>query len=86
MNARRIQCTTMAEIAAVIINFIRQLLMSIAPANLWDDLFAVAYLSDSDDSPDLDLPESHDDPDLYPHLPESDDSYAAWFSDDKLTR
>ena len=62
--------------------------MSIAPANLWDDLFAVADLSDSDDSPDLDLPESDNVnvPDLVLHLPESDDSYAAWFSDDKLTR
>ena len=36
------------------------------------------------DSPDLDLPESDNVnvPDLVLHLPESDDSYAAWFSDD----
>ena len=76
--------TTLTKLAAEFIDFISQLHLGIGPDNIFDDDFAVAALPESDDSPDLDLPESDNVnvPDLVLHLPESDDSYAAWFSDD----
>ena len=76
--------TTMTKPAAEFIDFISQLLLRIGPDNIFDDMKGKGMKGkgkgkskhegqqESDDSPDLDLR----------YLPESDDSYAAWFLDD----